>query len=97
VLFVITVEEAELLLAVGRVISGVHIQDDDLAGTGVGLEVQVQQSVGEPAQVFFVVTRFSKRDRVGWEASSPELSGALPAMIFIAGSLVSQAASLLSS
>lgn len=51
-LFVITVEEAELLLAVGRVISGVHIQDDDLAGTGVGLEVQVQQPVGEPAQVF---------------------------------------------
>jgi hypothetical protein len=51
VLFVITVEEAELLLAMGGVIGGVHVQDDDLAGTGMGLEVQIEKPVREPAQV----------------------------------------------
>jgi hypothetical protein len=51
VLFVITVEEAELLFAMGGVIGGVHVQDDDLAGAGMGLEIQVQEPVGEPAQI----------------------------------------------
>ena len=51
-LFVITVEEAELLLTVGRIVGGVHVQDDDLPGTWMGLEVQIQEPVGEAAQVF---------------------------------------------
>ena len=51
VLFVIAVEEAELLLAVGGVIGGVHVDDDDLPGAGMGLEVQLQQHIGEAAQV----------------------------------------------
>jgi hypothetical protein len=51
-LFVIAVEEAELLLAVGRVVGGVHVEDDDLTGAGVGFKVQVKKPVREPAQVF---------------------------------------------
>ena len=37
VLFIIAVEEAELLPAVGRVIGGIHVQDDDLPGAKMGL------------------------------------------------------------
>jgi hypothetical protein len=51
VLFVIPVKEALLLLAVGGVIGGVHVQDDDLPGAGMGLEVQRQQPIGEATQV----------------------------------------------
>jgi hypothetical protein len=38
-----------LLLAVGGVVGGVHIQDDDLPGAGMGLEIEVQQPIGEAA------------------------------------------------
>jgi len=48
-LFVVTVEEAELLLPMGRVVGGVHVQDDDLPGAGMGFEVQLQQPIGEAA------------------------------------------------
>lgn len=46
VLFVISVEEAELLLAVGGVIGSVHVEDDRLPGAGTGFEAQIQQPVG---------------------------------------------------
>jgi hypothetical protein len=42
-LFVISVEEAELLLAVGGVIGGFHVVDDHLPGAGMGFEVQIHQ------------------------------------------------------
>ena len=51
VLFVIPMEKAELLFAMGGVVGGVHVEDDHLAGAGMGLEVQVQEPVGESAQV----------------------------------------------
>ena len=51
VLFIIPVKEALLLVAVGGVIGGIHVQDDDLAGAGMGLEIEVQQPIGEAAQV----------------------------------------------
>ena len=49
--FVIPVKEAELLLPVGGVVGGVHVQDNGLPGAGMGLEVEVQQPIGEAAQV----------------------------------------------
>jgi hypothetical protein len=50
--FVIAEEEAGLLLPVGGVVGGVHVQDDDLPGTRMDLEVQVEEPDGEAAQVF---------------------------------------------
>jgi hypothetical protein len=49
VLFVITMKEGELLLAVGGVVGGVHVQDNDPPGAGMGLEIQLQQPIGEAA------------------------------------------------
>ena len=49
VLFVITMKEGELLLAVGGVVGGVHVQDNDPTGAGMGLEIQLQQPIGEAA------------------------------------------------
>jgi hypothetical protein len=96
VLFVITTEEAELLLAMGGVIGGIHIEDDHLQGAGWVLRYRsIRKS--ESRRKSLAVARFSNRDRVGCEARSSPLSGALPAMILRAGSWESQAASLLSS
>jgi hypothetical protein len=50
--FVISLEEAELRLAVGRVVGGVLGEDDDLPGAGMGFKVQIEKPVREPAQVF---------------------------------------------
>jgi len=94
-LFVVPMKETELLFAVGGVIGGVHIQDNGLPGAGMGLEVKVQQPV-ERRQRSLRSPGFQT-----WTAwlggQSAPLSGALPAMILRAGSLASQAASLLSS
>ena len=49
VLFVISVKETELLLAMSGVIGGVHVQDNDLPGAGMGLEIELQQPIGETA------------------------------------------------
>ena len=50
-LLVIAVEEAELLLPMGGIVGGVHVQDDNLPGAGMGLEVELQQPIGESTQV----------------------------------------------
>jgi hypothetical protein len=52
VLSIIAVEEAELVPAVGGVIGGVHVQDDDLSGAGMGFQIKIQQPIGESPQVF---------------------------------------------
>jgi hypothetical protein len=50
-LFVIAVEEAELLLTEGRGVGGVHVDNDHLPGAWMGLELHIYEPVGEATQV----------------------------------------------
>lgn len=77
-------EEAELLLAVSGMVGGVQIEEDDLLGARMGLEVQPQQLVCKAARVLGS-NPVLKAGLGGCEAKSPDVCGALLAMILKAG------------
>jgi hypothetical protein len=94
VLLVVAVVVGALLLAVGRIVCRVEVQQNTLGGAVFAplAHVELEESQGHPVAER-ASTEFSRRERVGWLARSSPLSGREPHASFRSGSARKESAS----